>query len=163
MNSKFLKIMLLFVVAFTAGIGVMALINKNTGKRMPTTDEVVNYDPATSKNTQTDIATLTNEKVVADYVKKNKRLPDYYITKREAREKGWEPSKGNLCDVLPGKAIGGDYFGNREGKLPKENGRKYFEADVNYDCGRRDAERMVFSNDGLVFISKDHYKSFEQK
>ena len=40
---------------------------------------------------------------------------------------------------------------------------KYFEADVNYDCGRRDAERMVFSNDGLVFISKDHYKSFEQK
>ncbi|CRH26303.1 Ribonuclease [Chlamydia trachomatis] len=96
-------------------------------------------------------------------MKKNKRLPDYYITKREAREKGWEPSKGNLCDVLPGKAIGGDYFGNREGKLPKESGRKYFEADVNYDCGRRDAERMVFSNDGLVFISKDHYKSFEQK
>lgn len=83
----------------------MSIINKNTGKRMPTTDEVVNYDPATSKNTQTDIATLTNEKVVADYVKKNKRLPDYYITKREAREKGWEPSKGNLCDVLPCKAI----------------------------------------------------------
>lgn len=62
--------MLLFVVAFTAGIGVMSLINKNTGKRMPTTDEVVNYDPVTSKNTQTDIATLTNEKVVVDYVKK---------------------------------------------------------------------------------------------
>lgn len=105
MNSKFLKIMLLFVVAFTAGIGVMSIINKNTGKRMPTTDEVVNYDPATSKNTQTDIATLTNEKVVADYVKKNKRLPDYYITKREAREKGWEPSKGNLCDVSQARQL----------------------------------------------------------
>ena len=74
----------------------MSIINKNTGKRMPTTDEVVNYDPATSKNTQTDIATLTNEKVVADYVKKNKRLPDYYITKREAREKGGSHLKESL-------------------------------------------------------------------
>ncbi|HIC8644717.1 ribonuclease domain-containing protein [Elizabethkingia meningoseptica] len=163
MNSKFLKTMILFVVAFSAGIGMMYMINKNTGKRMPTSDELVNYEPAAQKSGQESIAQLTAEKVVVDYVKKNKKLPDYYITKREAREKGWQPSKGNLCEVLPGRAIGGDYFSNREGRLPKEQGRKYFEADVNYDCGRRDAERLVFSNDGMVFISKDHYKSFEQK
>lgn len=106
---------------------------------------------------------LTKESVVASYVKKNGRLPDYYITKREAREKGWEASMGNLCDVLPGRAIGGDVFSNREGSLPVKPGRKWFEADLNYNCGRRNADRLLFSNDRLVFVTHDHYKTFEEK
>ena len=58
--------------------------------------------------------------------------------------------------------IGGDYFGNREGLLPEEDGRDYFEADVNYDGGYRGAERLVYSNDGLIYYTDDHYDSFQQ-
>jgi hypothetical protein len=96
---------------------------------------------------------------VISYVKQNHRLPEYYITKNEARKQGWNPSKGNLCDVLPGKAIGGDKFGNREGRLP--DGEKYFEADVNYHCGSRKADRIIFTENGDVYLTKNHYKSFE--
>lgn len=110
-----------------------------------------------------DINRLTNEKIVVDFVRKNGRLPDYYLTKNQARKLGWNSGKGNLCDVLPGKAIGGDNFANREGKLPKQKGRKYYEADINYHCGHRQADRLVFSSDGLIFISKDHYKSFHKQ
>lgn len=106
---------------------------------------------------------LTNEDIVVEYLKEHHRLPDCYITKKEARELGWIPSEGNLCDVLPGRAIGGDYFGNREGKLPKKPGRKYYEADLNYNCGRRNADRVVYSNDQLIFVTKDHYKTFIEK
>ncbi|GHT18727.1 hypothetical protein FACS189429_5640 [Bacteroidia bacterium] len=106
---------------------------------------------------------LTAEKRVVAFVKKNGHLPECYISKNEARNLGWEASAGNLCDVLPGRAIGGDYFSNREKSLPAKNGRKYFEADVNYRCGNRGADRLVFSNDGLVFITHNHYKTFEQQ
>jgi guanyl-specific ribonuclease Sa len=64
--------------------------------------------------------------------------------------------------VAPGMSIGGDTFGNREGILPKEKGRKYYECDVNYEGGYRGGERIVYSNDGLIFYTEDHYKSFEQ-
>lgn len=106
---------------------------------------------------------LTSEKVVVPYVNKNHKLPDYYIKKSEARKQGWIASEGNLCDVLPGKAIGGDVFSNREGNLPKSDKRKWFEADLNYNCGRRNADRLVFSNDGLIYVTYDHYKTFQQK
>lgn len=106
---------------------------------------------------------LTKDSVVIAYVKKNNRLPVYYITKKEARKHGWDPSKGNLCEVLPGKAIGGDIFTNREGNLPGRHGRTWFEADLNYNCTHRNADRLLFSNDGLVYVTKDHYKTFEQK
>ncbi|MBB4806106.1 hypothetical protein HNP38_001378 [Chryseobacterium defluvii] len=107
------------------------------------------------------IAGLTEEKKVISYVKRNHRLPDYYITKSEARRLGWNPSKGNLCEVLPGKAIGGDKFSNRERKLP--GNEKYFEADVNYRCGNRNADRIVYTKDGDVYLTKNHYKSFEKQ
>ncbi|WP_276648398.1 ribonuclease domain-containing protein [Trichococcus flocculiformis] len=59
-------------------------------------------------------------------------------------------------------SIGGDCFGNREGLLPKKSGRTYYEADIDYDGGYRGAERIVYSNDGLIFYTDDHYESFEQ-
>ena len=67
------------------------------------------------------IEELTEESVVISYIKKHHKLPGYYLTKSEAKQKGWVPAKGNLCEVLPGKAIGGDHFGNRERKLPEAN------------------------------------------
>lgn len=110
-----------------------------------------------------DIDHLTSEEVVVAYLKKHQKLPDYYITKAKARKQGWVASKGNLCDVLPGQAIGGDHFQNRERKLPNKSGRKWFEADLNYMCNNRNADRVVFSNDGLIFVTFDHYKSFHKR
>lgn len=118
-----------------------------------------NPKPSASKS----IDELTAASVVVPYVKEHKQLPDYYIKKNEARQQGWNPAAGNLCDVLPGRAIGGDVFSNREGRLPKANGRKWFEADLNYNCGNRNADRLLFSNDGLVFITTDHYKTFDEQ
>ena len=106
---------------------------------------------------------LTKESVVVAYVKKRGHLPKYYITKKDARQQGWDQSKGNLCEVLPGRAIGGDIFTNREGSLPEKPGRKWYEADLNYNCTHRNADRLLFSDDGLLFVTKDHYKTFVQK
>ena len=111
----------------------------------------------------TGIDELTSEAVVVAYVKQHKQLPGYYITKKEARKNGWNPAEGNLCDVLPGGAIGGDMFTNRERQLPVSPGRIWYEADLNYNCAHRNADRLLFSNDGLVFVTKDHYKTFVQQ
>ena len=107
-----------------------------------------------------DIAELTNENVVINYVKTHHELPAYYITKSEAKRNGWNPGE-SLCDAVPGKAIGGDHFSNREGNFPK--GEQYFEADVNYECGHRNAERIVFTKSGKVWVTHNHYKSFEER
>ena len=129
--------------------------------------EITSYGSASgSQNTTGDSSTqsvdqLTEEKTVINYVKQNHRLPDYYITKNEARKLGWNASKGNLCEVLPGRAIGGDKFGNRENQLPQ--GEKYYEADVNYHCGNRNADRIIFTRNGDVYLTKNHYKSFEKQ
>lgn len=108
------------------------------------------------------IETLTQQNTVAEFIKQNKRLPDYYVTKRQAQQQGWDARSGNLCDMLPGKAIGGDRFGNREGQLPNQQGRIWYEADINYRCGHRGADRLVYSNDGLIYVTTNHYKTFRQ-
>lgn len=99
---------------------------------------------------------------LAAYIHQFNELPPNYLTKNEAEELGWDNSEGNLWEVTDGMLIGGDYFGNREGLLPKKSGRTYYEADINYDGGYRGAERIVYSNDGLIFYTDDHYESFEQ-
>ena len=86
-------------------------------------------------------------------------LPENFITKNEARELGWEG--GSVEDYAPGCAIGGDKFGNREGLLPKANGRQYYECDIDTDGkDSRGAKRIVYSNDGLIYYTDDHYESF---
>lgn len=106
------------------------------------------------------IVSGTDEKTVVSYLRQNHRLPDNYITKKKAREAGWDARSGNLCDVLPGKAIGGDRFSNREGRLPTAYKRVWREADINYRCGRRGADRVLFASDGLIYVSRDHYQNF---
>lgn len=102
------------------------------------------------------------EVAVVQHIVQHGTLPNSYITKREADKLGWNPSQGNLRVVAPGKSIGGDRFHNREGELPDAPGRKYFEADLNYHGGHRGAERLVYSSDGLIFVTRDHYRSFQQ-
>jgi hypothetical protein len=87
------------------------------------------------------------------------RLPENFITKDEARELGWEG--GSVEKYAPGYAIGGDKFGNREGLLPKASGRAYYECDIDTNgANSRGAKRIVFSNDGLIYYTDDHYESF---
>ena len=97
---------------------------------------------------------------VALYIHTYGELPDNFITKKEAQELGWDSKKGNLWEVADGMSIGGDYFGNREGLLPEED--EYTECDVNYTGGFRGSERIVFSDDGDIYYTGDHYESFEQ-
>jgi len=97
---------------------------------------------------------------VAKYVQDHGELPPEYIKKEEARNLGWKDNEGNLWKVAPGRAIGGDRFGNREEKLPTKKNRIYYEADLNYEGGYRGAERLIFSNDGLIYYTLDHYETF---
>ncbi|MBQ9091754.1 MAG: ribonuclease [Anaerotignum sp.] len=97
---------------------------------------------------------------VALYLYTYGELPDNFITKKEAQKLGWDNKKGNLWEVADGMCIGGDYFGNYEGLLPEED--EYTECDVNYEGGYRGAERIIFSDDGDIYYTGDHYESFEQ-
>ncbi len=175
MNPK-LKTLFFFLIGAFAGILAMYLIsNYKIEKRNEISSEVRSQKSEVSKTENRtvkefdaenssdnySIDELTKDDKVIAYVKSNHRLPDFYITKSEANNKGWIPSKGNLCDVLPGKAIGGDKFSNREKKLPK--GEQYYEADVNYNCGNRNADRIIFTKNGDVWLTKNHYKSFEKQ
>ncbi|MDO4533450.1 MAG: ribonuclease domain-containing protein [Coriobacteriia bacterium] len=106
--------------------------------------------------------TYTSKDEVAAYIYEFGHLPSNFISKTKARKAGWVPSKGNLDEVCPGKSIGGSEFYNDDGQLPDARGRTWKECDINYSGGHRGSERIVFSNDGLVFYTPDHYRTFEQ-
>ncbi len=98
---------------------------------------------------------------VALYIHLYGHLPDNYVTKREAQDKGW--SGGSVERYTgAGTAIGGSRFGNYEGLLPEKEGRSYTECDIDtVGTSSRGAKRIVFSNDGLIYYTGDHYASFE--
>lgn len=101
----------------------------------------------------------TSKDDVALYIHLYSRLPGNFISKKQANQLGW--IGGSLEQYAPGKCIGGDKFGNYEGLLPSKNGRVYTECDIDtLDATSRGAKRIVFSNDGLVYYTDDHYESF---
>lgn len=160
MNSK-IRSVLFACLGLLFGMSVMFVYNNFIAEKDLKNNKANKIQAKSSEGYNENIDVLTEENTVISYVKQNHHLPEHYITKSKAKQQGWIPSQGNLCEVLPGKAIGGDYFGNREGKLPK--GEKYFEADVNYNCGNRNADRIVFTENGVVYLTKDHYRTFEKK
>ena len=163
MNGK-IRSVFFICLGLLFGMSVMYIYNNFIADKKTASTDTVEYGKISSVSenvSQQSIYKLTEEKTVINYVKQNHKLPNYYITKNEARQQGWNPSKGNLCDILPGKAIGGDKFGNREGNLPKSE--QYYEADVNYNCGNRNADRIIFTKNGDVYLTKNHYKSFEKQ
>lgn len=115
-----------------------------------TTEAVPFLDPDGSYTTKEDVSL---------YLHLYGCLPPNFMTKSEARALGW--SGGSLERYAPGMCIGGDRFGNREGLLPNASGRTYYECDIDtLGGGSRGAKRIVYSNDGLVYYTADHYASF---
>ena len=136
-----------------------------TSKASETTKETTEETSSASaeKTDQTapidENGTYDSAKEVALYIHTYNKLPPNYITKKEARALGW--SGGSLEDYAPGKCIGGDHYGNYEGLLPEKKGRSYTECDIGtLGKSSRGAKRIVFSNDGLIYYTKDHYKNF---
>lgn len=150
---RWLSLVMIAVLLFT-GCGVTrADAAKNSTKATQATEE-------TRAPIQED-GEYSSKEEVAEYIYTFGHLPSNYITKNDAQDLGWVASKGNLWKVAPGKSIGGDRFGNREGILPTAKGRKYFECDIDFDGKYRNGKRIVFSNDGLVYYTEDHYETFE--
>ncbi len=126
----------------------------------PTAAPTVTPEPAAAAMEED--GTYTAPQDIADYLFTYGKLPSNFITKKEAQALGWDSRSNYVGDVAPGKSIGGDYFGNYEQKLPTAKGRKYYECDCNYTGIRRGAERIIFSNDGLVYYTADHYETFTE-
>ena len=104
--------------------------------------------------------TYTTKEDVALYIHLYGHLPDNFLTKKEAEKLGWPG--GSLEPYAPGMCIGGSRFGNYEGLLPEAEGRTYTECDIDtLGAEKRGAKRIVFSNDGLIYYTEDHYESFE--
>ncbi|MCR5399297.1 MAG: ribonuclease [Lachnospiraceae bacterium] len=96
---------------------------------------------------------------VAEYIHIYGKLPSNYMTKKEAQKLGWEG--GSLEEYATGMCIGGDYYGNYEGLLPDKKGRKYYECDIDtIGKQKRGAKRIIYSDDGLIYYTDDHYASF---
>lgn len=146
---KWLSLMLVAVMLLTACGAPQASAAKN--KKAPTEPIAV---------TVVEDGEYSSKEEVAEYLHLFGHLPPNYITKNEAQDLGWVASKGNLWKVAPSMSIGGDKFGNREGLLPTAKGRKYYECDIDFDGKFRNAKRIIFSNDGLIYYTEDHYESF---
>ena len=99
---------------------------------------------------------------IADYLFAHGELPENFLTKKEAQKLGWDSRSNYVSDVAPGMSIGGDYFGNYEQKLPVEKGVTYREADCYYTGGKRNAYRIIYSSDGRVWYTEDHYNTFTE-
>ncbi len=155
----------LFLIAILAA-ALCFFLGFSFGKNSPTADPV-----PTPVETPSQPQPTADEKIdedgyyyskedVALYIETYGKLPDNFITKSEAKDLGYSASKENLWKVCEGCCIGGDRFGNREGILPNKSGRKYYECDIDFDGKDRGAKRIVFSNDGLIYYTDDHYTSF---
>lgn len=135
--------------------------NENTSATEETLDVENSETEDASPDEITEDGTYTSKEEVAEYIHTYGHLPSNFITKRSAKELGWISSEGNLWEVAPGMSIGGDYFGNYEGNLPEADDRDYYECDIDFDGSYRGAKRIVFSNDGLIYYTEDHYETFE--
>ena len=108
----------------------------------------------------TEYGTYTSMAEVALYIHTYGRVPSNFVSKTKARNAGWVAEEGNLQDVLPGMCIGGGGWHNDDQVMPGEDWDQWYECDINYDGGFRGAERLVFSDNGMIFYTPDHYESY---
>ena len=174
--KKAAVLLLAFLLTFTASCASLTAGSKQEFEPLPEiyeNSEPQNSVPEVTEESEAPSADQTAEQEdpveygafyydlehVVLYIYTYSELPPNYITKSEARSLGWEG--GSLEPYAPGKCIGGDRFGNYEGTLPEKDGRTYYECDINtLGADSRGAERLVFSSDGLIYYTADHYESF---
>lgn len=157
MKKKNLTAVLSLILAVV--LGIFGLFQSNANPIIPETPTL-----STTAATQLDLLDIqgsyTSKEDVALYIHLYGKLPDNFITKDEARKLGWDG--GSVEPYAPGKCIGGDRFGNYEGLLPDAQGRTWTECDIDtLGGGSRGAKRIVFSNDGLIYYTHDHYETFD--
>ena len=127
----------------------------------PETTEVQTEAPTEPDAGVTEDGVYDSKDEVALYIHLYRHLPSNYITKKQAEALGWPG--GDLRPYAPGKCIGGSHFGNYEGLLPSARGREWTECDIDtMNRKSRGAKRIIFSNDGLIYYTDDHYESFIQ-
>ena len=153
------KILILFALLLTA----ILLLTGCTADTLETAKKNTTVSTAVPTASPAPAATpgpMDEAQRIADYIFEHGELPDNFITKKEAQAMGWDSYTNYVSDVAPGMSIGGDYFGNYEQKLPVVKGRKYYEADCFYRGGKRNACRIIYSTDGHVWYTGDHYNTF---
>lgn len=142
-------------------LGIAGLFQGNSPATFPESTTLPSVTAGQTESSLLDITgSYTIKEDVALYIHLYGKLPDNFITKTEARAYGWDG--GSVEPYAPGKCIGGDRFGNYEGLLPNAPGRVWTECDIDtLGGGNRGAKRIVFSNDGLIYYTHDHYENFE--
>jgi hypothetical protein len=155
--SHVLSHLLAVVLAVVLGTSCATCLGCSSGAS--TSSDGVAVTGATA--TVEEAGTYTSKDELALYIHTYGHLPSNFVSKTKARKAGWVSSRGNLDEVLPGKSIGGSVFNDDDDQLPDADGRTWTECDVDYTGGYRGAERIVFSNDGLVYYTPDHYQTFE--
>ena len=150
--KKFLR-SLFIILLLAAGLYIYA--------RYTYVNETPYVEPVPAVEKIDEQGSYTSKEDVALYIHTYGKLPSNFITKKEAKKLGWDSTKGSLWKYCEGCSLGGDVFTNQEGNLPKKKGRTYYECDINYNGKKRGTKRIVFSNDGLVYYTDDHYETFE--
>ena len=163
MKKKLTSLLALIIVALSVFFG-MPEENVQVTETYPLESIAAQHLPEESETApETEAAidplgSYTSKEEVALYIHLYGELPMNFMTKKHAKALGWEG--GSLEPVAPGMSIGGDYFGNYEGLLPED--REYTECDIDTrGKDNRGAKRIVFSDDGLIYYTEDHYKTFE--
>lgn len=166
--TKKLVVLLLFCFAlWAAGCTSDKKPSGQLADATPVSIEGTTTEQETTTQEETTVAaaiaedgSYTSKDDVALYLHTYGRLPSNFMTKKEAQALGW--SGGGLDDYIYGACIGGDKFGNYEGNLPAAPERQYYECDIDtMHAAKRGAKRIVFSNDGLIYYTGDHYNTFE--
>lgn len=154
------------IALLLAAVLLLAGCGKNTADQSRTTEPEATATPVATQAAEAAPAEKTGPiiepQAIADYLFEHGELPDNFLTKEEAQALGWDSRYNYVSDVAPGMSLGGDYFGNYQGQLPKIKGRKYFEADCYYTEGKRNECRIIYSNDGYVWYTDDHYNTFTE-
>ncbi len=159
--SALAAVALLFVLVFMefAGIDINQL-DSSSGTNSQIVSQIQDDSQKAGSAAIDEDGRYFDKENVALYIHTYGKLPKNFITKDEAGKLGWEG--GSVEKYAPGCAIGGDRFGNYEGQLPKAKGRTYTECDIDTDgYHSRGSRRIVFSNDGLIYYTHDHYETFE--
>ena len=154
--------LLMAAVLLLTGCTANALETSKKHKKNAQPTAAVTAEPAATEEPAEEEGPIIEPQRIADYLFEHGELPDNFLTKKEAQALGWDSRYNYLSDVAPGMSIGGDYFGNYEGKLPRVKGRKYYEADCWYTGGKRNAYRIIYSSDGHVWYTEDHYNTFTE-